>query len=491
MVLFREAAITAATGAHPLTISATAPRYFHRDHDVILGMVGVWNPYELYFYYEIWEQPGEPIHYTLTAKPSGWLGGPAINIASGAPPGTPPPGWHSETINSKFYVGGPLVWVPGQGDAADYFDFTVDATYWGSWATGSPPAQRDISVVVALACLPDAFGEVFRAPYNSMPWSATSVTDPDSTSHPMPGRGALTQGLGDSFLHFLLADAGAWTLPTGVDGVASGSGANLAIAIGKEDVLAVGQSVGGASTSAAARTVIASLYLEQQPHMRASLARHRTSTRLYHARTGNHYLPDQDQRGSSSHDINPLWVQAHPDTLPAGSKLVPTGAGVSTGESPAADAPVGGCEILVRRSGVADLLYARWQTVYLRTSRDGGATWSAPVTIATDYDQVVAARDPVSGALVAMLYKVTSAGALTGAWYVTVGSEQADLSYTWSTPRAVASNAKPGAAALNKRSDGSWEFAYTEQRAGAWPWYVDPKLVRCRNLRPDGQGTWA
>lgn len=164
-----------------------------------------------------------------------------------------------------------------------------------------------------------------------------------------------------------------------------------------------------------------------------------------------------------------LTVRRHNDSVPDGF----------TAATSIESSGVTACSIVARRSGIVDLLYCHSGAVKHRTSRDQGVTFSVATTIASGYDCVAHWLDEGAGMLVAMLWKSSDA-----TWYVTVGTLGDDgVTWTFSTPASVVAGKKAGAS-LQRRDDGTHEFAYVTSGGAA-------AMLRAKALLKTGAGSWS
>lgn len=131
-----------------------------------------------------------------------------------------------------------------------------------------------------------------------------------------------------------------------------------------------------------------------------------------------------------------------------------------------------------RRSGIVDLVSADSGQVRLRTSRDGGRTWSMPITI----DAGSACTHVVweSRGLLIVAYWLSG----TGTWHYKVGTLGEDGStWAWSAAQTLVGSGT-GVGELSLDRSGILRFTYVTA-AGAIA------VLTCRKLAASGAGTWS
>lgn len=134
---------------------------------------------------------------------------------------------------------------------------------------------------------------------------------------------------------------------------------------------------------------------------------------------------------------------------------------------------------LYRRGGKAELAYVKSGTVYLRTSTDGGRTWSVADTIATGYQDVERLIDAARGIALVALWKESESKI-----YLSVGTlDAAGEVWTYSTPAVLVSSARRGFSLLRDRA-GRYALSYRNTS--------DALLtVYCSSLTKAGVGTFS
>jgi hypothetical protein len=147
--------------------------------------------------------------------------------------------------------------------------------------------------------------------------------------------------------------------------------------------------------------------------------------------------------------------------------------GTSTVES----SGVSACALGYRRSGILDIVYELNGAILRRESRDCGRTWSVASTIASGYKYPAPCLYEQGGIWPIMLYK-------DSAWYLTVGTLGADNAWAFTAPALKITGAADSPGQLSRRSDGLWQFVYTDTGGNV-------KAVYSRGMAAAGSGTFA
>lgn len=252
----------------------------------------------------------------------------------------------------------------------------------------------------------------------------------------MPGSGLYTFQAGDS--------RNTWTLAATKDGAISGAVSSAGTGTGTPDPL---------TASASARGTAYKLYVVNIPRYgQLKIYRTRPLKRL-------NLLQVNSSGALDLHRYNDAIPEAVEDTVAIEAS------GVT------------GVDARCRADGRIDLFYCQDSDVKHRISEDAGATFGMADTITTGYTWVVHQAHEPTGMAITMLNDGSS-------WYISAGTLGDDgATWTWSAPAQVFADAADAPGTLHRRSDNVWEFAYIDSGGNAL-------MARCRNLQPDGTGTW-
>ena len=133
----------------------------------------------------------------------------------------------------------------------------------------------------------------------------------------------------------------------------------------------------------------------------------------------------------------------------------------------------------VRPSGVIDVVYLSGAVVKLRSIIEWSSGLPAAVTIATGYNACSHFLDERAGMMV-----VTIFDSATSTWKYVVGAlNAAGDAWSWSSVQTLVASAT-GSGQVRRERDGRWTFVYVTSAFAV-------AGLSCRNLQPDGTGTWS
>lgn len=134
---------------------------------------------------------------------------------------------------------------------------------------------------------------------------------------------------------------------------------------------------------------------------------------------------------------------------------------------------------LFKATGKAGVAYIQSNVAKLRTSRDGGRTWSVADTIATGYQDIERVVDVQRGIALVALWKESDSKI-----YLSVGTlNSGGTAWSYTTPAIIVSNARRGFS-LWRESSGKYALSYRNTSDAL-------ATVYCRSLSKAGSGSWS
>lgn len=313
---------------------------------------------------------------------------------------------------------------------------------------------------------------------------------------------------------FAARDAVTWTAPSGCEVLyRTPAGVAPSVMICAEEFQARYWEPGRyATTDTASYLVCSSHWFRAAPHYQVSMAR-RAGATAGHARTSTRSLLDrqlpQPYAGYTlnmpvpMNSLRAYWHRSGRVELDDQKETMEATIGAEVAvDGPSCDTPT----LMEGPDGTLHVLYTRWGACKHQVSADGGETWTEMAELATvsdGYEAGHAAMDSARGMIVLPLFRDGSDGGRLGEWYLTVGAKESGGSYSWSAPQVIRTSAdiaryaKPWGASVLAQPDGSWLFSYVgmiELYDPLVPGYLPDDTYQhaliCRNLLPDGTGTW-